>query len=183
MSNIAVKEDLEIRNKIFSLDRLMNIGLDSGKFESPSQQQKQITYRHLFTEKHVEYGVGMYAREMTAPKDCLIVGYIHKESHLTFINKGKIKVLSESNGTEVIEAPCSFVSPRGSRRAILCLEDCIMTCVYLSGNPESDSEDLSDELQDNLTPYEMSLLTDDYEEVGLVPPSEIKLQGVLEWQA
>jgi hypothetical protein len=56
-----------------------------------------------------------------------------------------------------------------------------MTCVYLSANPEKDKEGLSEELQDDLTPYELSLLTDNYRDVGLSPPSENKSQGVLEW--
>jgi hypothetical protein len=179
MSEIAIKEDLGVRNKIFNLELLMNEGLDSGKLAPV--KKSQVTYRHLFTEKHKEHGVGMYAREMTAPATSLMVGYIHKESHFTFLNKGKVRVLSEARGVETLTAPCSFVSPLGSCRAIYVIEECVMTCVYLSANPEKDKEGLSEELQDDLTPYELSLLTDNYRDVGLSPPSENKSQGVLEW--
>jgi hypothetical protein len=56
-----------------------------------------------------------------------------------------------------------------------------MTCVYLSSDPELDKENLTDEFQEELTPYEESLFTEDYKEVGLCSPSTYRSQGVLEW--
>jgi len=181
MTGRILKENLNIRNKIYNLEKIMEESLETG--ELASGREGQITYKHLFTEKHEKHNVGLYAREMTAPKGALIIGFLHKEEHITFINKGRMKVLSESNGSEILEAPMSFVSPRGARRVIFCLEDCVMTCVYLSADPDADKEGLSDELEEDLTPFEESLLTDDYKQLGLSPPSEQRSQGVLEWLA
>jgi hypothetical protein len=178
MAGVLIKEDLDIRNKIFNLRKIVEEGIETGTLESATPE---ITYKHLFTKKHSSHKVGMYAREMTALEGALIVGYIHKEEHITFLNKGKLKVLSETRGPEVLEAPVSFISPVGTRRVMLCLEDCVMTCVYLSSDPELDKENLTDEFQEELTPYEESLFTEDYKEVGLCSPSTYRSQGVLEW--
>jgi len=179
MNEVVLKEDLEVRSKILALELALDNALLKEE-EVRSFKDDDITYKHLFTEKHPKHNVGLYAREMTAVKGSVIIGYIHKDSHITFLNKGKMKILSESNGSQELTAPCSFVSPAGIRRAIHCLEDCIMTCVYISSNPETDKENLSEQLEENLTSFEETLYTDDYKEVGLLPPIP-NYKGILSW--
>jgi len=185
MNELVFKEDLNIRAKIHALHLAMKEiekepykKVNKNKFKK--LEKNNITYRHLFTEKHPQHGVGMYAREMTACKGVAIVGYLHKDSHITFLNKGKMKIISEASGTQILEAPCSFVSPAGTKRAIFCVEDCVMTCVYISKTPEEDKKDLKEELTEELTSFEKSLYTEDYTEFNMLPPSN-NYKGVLSW--
>jgi quercetin dioxygenase-like cupin family protein len=94
---------------------------------------------------------------MFIPKDTLIVGKIHKHSHLNVILKGKILVTTEF-GKEYFEAPHVFVSEVGTKRAVRSVEDTVWLTVHLTRH---DSEEHVDEIVDDLTVKE-------YQELGLV---------------
>ena len=81
---------------------------------------------------------GVYVRQMYMPKDTAVVGKIHKREHVWFLLQGCISVATE-NKIEEYEAPCYVVSPGGSKRVILALEDSIF--VNIHPNP-SNTQDL-----------------------------------------
>lgn len=114
--------------------------------------QLEIETRHYFAK-------GLYAREITIPKGCLLTGKIHKTEHLNIVSKGKIAVVTEF-GQQIIEAPCTLVSQPGTKRAGLALEDTVWTTVH--GTNETDLEKLEAELiapdYEILDVYERSLL-------------------------
>lgn len=98
------------------------------------------------------FAPSVYGREMLIKAGSLIVGKTHRHSHLNVISKGRILVATEY-GIETLEAPCTFVSPVGIKRAVLALEDTIWTTIH---NNPTDTQDLK-------------LLEDDV----IVPDSEV----------
>ena len=81
---------------------------------------------------------GVYVRQMYMPKDTAVVGKIHKREHVWFLLQGCISVATEDKAEEY-EAPCYVVSPGGSKRVILALEDTIF--INIHPNP-SNTQDL-----------------------------------------
>ena len=81
--------------------------------------------------KSEEYGCHTYGREFTMPAGALVIGKIHRHPHLNFITKGKVVVATEF-GREVYEAPVTFISRPGTKRAVYVLEECVWTTVHLT---------------------------------------------------
>ncbi|PPC95239.1 MAG: hypothetical protein CTY33_00345 [Methylotenera sp.] len=104
------------------------------------------TVKHYFTPIDEKYGCCTYAREMTIPKGTLIIGKIHRHEHLNIISKGKVSVSTEF-GTKYLEAPCTFISEVGLKRAVIAVEDTIWTTIHLTkGNCEADLADIEEEV-------------------------------------
>ena len=90
--------------------------------------------RHIFAP-------GCYAREMTIPKGTLIIGKIHKHAHLNIISKGSVQVATEF-GPVNFQAPHTFVSEVGTKRAVHALEDTVWTTIHIT--EETDLEKIED---------------------------------------
>lgn len=71
----------------------------------------------------------IYARELHIPKGIMLTGKIHKYEQLNILAKGKIKVLV-GDIIQEIEAPFIVVSPAGTKRIALALEDCVWITVH-----------------------------------------------------
>lgn len=100
------------------------------------KEQLDLPIKHYFSK-------GVYAREMSAPKDALIVGKIHKYKNLNILSKGEVSVLSVE-GVVRLKAPATFVSCEGVKRVIKVHEDCIWTTIH--GTNETDLEKIEDEV-------------------------------------
>jgi hypothetical protein len=72
---------------------------------------------------------GNYAREIFIPKDTCVIGKIHKHEHINVISKGKCLVVTEE-GKEELEAPLTFISKAGIKRAVYALEDVVWTTIH-----------------------------------------------------
>ena len=92
--------------------------------------------------KHI-FAPGVYAREMTIPKGIVIIGKIHKHRHVNIISKGSAEVMTEF-GKVHIQAPCTFVSEVGTKRAVLALEDVVWTTIHPTN--ETDLAKIEDEV-------------------------------------
>ena len=119
------------------------------------------TLKHYFTPKDKKYGCCTYAREMMIPKGTLIIGKIHRHQHLNFITKGKVKVFTEF-GAKSLEAPCTFVSEVGLKRAVYAEEDTLWTTVHLT--------EFTEEV--DLDKIEQEVISPTYEEMNLIDSSE-----------
>lgn len=102
--------------------------------------------------KHV-FAPGMYAREMTIPKGVLLIGKIHRGSHINVVSKGSIRVLTEQ-GTKVITAPCSFVSEGGTKRVGIALEDTVWTTFHATNSTD-------------LAKIEKEVIAEDYSDIEI----------------
>lgn len=90
----------------------------------------QCPVRHIFAP-------GCYAREMTIPKGIVIIGKIHRHRHVNIISKGKVRVATEF-GIEQFEAPYTFVSEVGTKRAVFALEETVWTTIHVTDETDLD---------------------------------------------
>lgn len=98
-------------------DAIVREGLDVGPAACP--------VKHHFAE-------GSYGREMTLPAGLVVVGKIHKHSHVNVISQGRVQVFTEHGGVEELVAPCTFVSTPGTKRVVHVLEETIWTTVHVT---------------------------------------------------
>jgi hypothetical protein len=84
--------------------------------------QADVPVTHRFLD-------GIYVREVLMRKGLIVVGKIHKQEHIAIISKGKATVLTEE-GLKVIEAPYTFKSAPGVRRALYIHDDMVWTTIH-----------------------------------------------------
>jgi mannose-6-phosphate isomerase-like protein (cupin superfamily) len=92
--------------------------------------QVELTTNHYFAD-------GMYARELFRPAGTLIVGKVHKREHFYIVTKGAVQVVMEGE-SKVITAPAVIVSPPGTKRAVLALEDSVCMTVHRTKHRDLD---------------------------------------------
>lgn len=97
---------------------------------------------HELVPKH-HFAPGAYARELFVPAGRLVVGKIHKHAHINVLSLGKCTVFTE-DGLVDLEAPATFVSSPGTKRAVLTHTDIVWTTVHVSN--ETDLAKLEAEL-------------------------------------
>jgi hypothetical protein len=125
--------------------------------ESGDLTPAPYSYKHYFTEKHSEFGVALYGREMSVGKGAIIIGKIHKHPVINVLLKGKLLVVSES-GRRTVEAPCAYVSEPGIKKIGYVLEDCVWLNVLMT-----------DEVgEENLDSIISKHTAENYAELGLI---------------
>jgi hypothetical protein len=109
--------------------------LEATMQDMPTTKDEQVVTHHF--APHV------YGREIRMPAGHVVVGKIHKHSHLNILSQGKVLVATEE-GTEELVAPCTFTSLAGIKRAVLILEDTIWTTIHVT--EETDLVKIEDEV-------------------------------------
>lgn len=94
------------------------------------------------------FAPGMYAREMMIPKGSLIVGKVHKHSHLNTISYGDICVAT-FEGVERHVGQKTLISPAGVQRVVRANENTLWTTYHLTN--ETDLDKIEDEI---IMPFE-----------------------------
>ena len=107
------------RDKVNAIEALM-----------AQQPQVDLKVEHYFSQ-------GVYARALEIPAGIQLTGKIHKFEQLNILAKGRMKVLVGDNYKEV-KAPFVVVSPPGTKRIAIALEDCVWITVH--GTHETDLE-------------------------------------------
>ena len=115
---------------------------------------REVIYPDMWEYKH-SFADGIYIREMRMKKGQMGFSAIHKHSYGFFLLSG-VLASSKEEGVEEFIAPCYIVSPRGAKRIVYAIEDCIITTVH--ANP-TDTEDL-----DKLAKINVAFNWDEYEE-------------------
>lgn len=109
------------------------------------------------------FAPGSYARTIALPMGALVVGKIHKHSHLNIVSRGLVTVVTEF-GRETIDArvmPVVFTSQAGAKRALYCHSDVVWTTVHLTNST-------------NLADIERETIASDYEELDGLLASEVQ---------
>ena len=83
-----------------------------------------------------------YGREMFLPRGTVVVGKIHKHSHVNVISQGRVRVLTEGEGALELQAPITFVSSPGTKRCVDVLEDTIWTTMHVVSMENPSESDL-----------------------------------------
>ena len=120
-----------MRNNLALIDSISNL-----EGEMKKLPQLDVPVKHYFAN-------GFYAREMVMPAGSAVVGKIHKSEHLCIISMGSVEIVSGEK-SEHIEAPYTYVSQPGAKRAIYAFEDTVWTTVHMSD--ETNVEKLEEEL-------------------------------------
>lgn len=94
-----------------------------------------------FPIRHI-HAPGIYAREITLPVGTVLVGKIHRERHINFIERGHVQMFTEFGGLEELSGPCMLVSEPGTKRTVHVLEETVWTTVHHNPNNETDLEKL-----------------------------------------
>lgn len=87
---------------------------------------------------------GMYCRVVFRPKDCIIVGKVHKKEHFYMVVKGAVAVIQEGTPRKVYKAPSIIVSQPGTKRAVVALEDSV--CLTVHRTDKTDLAEIEKEL-------------------------------------
>tara|TARA_R100001594_G_scaffold126487_1_gene163716 strand:- start:61 stop:564 length:504 start_codon:yes stop_codon:yes gene_type:complete len=88
----------------------------------------ELVYPDMWEYKH-SFADGIYVREMRMKKGQLGFSAIHKHSYAFFLLSG-VLASSKEEGIEEFVAPCYIISPRGSKRIVYAIEDCVITTVH-----------------------------------------------------
>ena len=103
----------------------------------------------LLPLKHT-FGDGLYLRDLTIPKNTLVVGKIHKFRTLNVLLKGEITVLTEE-GVKRLKAPLYFVSPTGSKKIGYTHEETVWLNIHAT--KETDLVKIEEEQISNEKPF------------------------------
>jgi hypothetical protein len=138
----------EIRESIMALQDYM-MGLPDAQLDCP------VTHH---------FAPGSYAREMVIPAGVIIIGKIHRHAHINVVSKGRVRVVTEA-GAKIIDAPMTFVSDPGAKRAVFAETETVWTTVHAT-----DETDL-DKIED-------FVIAKTYEDLGVIDaaPQQEKLQ-------
>ena len=95
-----------------------------------AEPQIELETEHFFAH-------GTYTRVLHLPKDTVLTGKIHRHSCINILAKGKMMVVTAESEYE-IEAPFTFVSGAGVKKAGYVIED----AVWINVHPWSGKEDM-----------------------------------------
>ena len=147
-------DKVKFRQDILTVQTELQRLIVDGAIESTLEN---CTLKHYFSPKDEKYGCCTYAREMKIPKGTLIIGKIHRHQHLNFIAQGKVTVFTEF-GKKHLEAPCTFISEVGLKRAVYAEEDTLWTTVHMTA---FDSEAELDKIENEV-------IAPSYDDLGLI---------------
>jgi hypothetical protein len=93
------------------------------------------------------FGGGMYVREIFIPAGMLLTGKIHRHEHPNFLMEGRVSMITEDGGIQIMEAPQSLLSSAGCKRALFTHTPTWWITVHLNPNGY---EEVVPELEDEL---------------------------------
>ena len=101
----------------------------------------ELIYPDMWEYKH-SFADGIYIREMKMKQGQLGFSAIHKHSYGFFLLSG-VLASSKEEGVEEFIAPCYIVSPRGAKRVVYAVEDCVITTVHANPTNTEDLDELA----------------------------------------
>ena len=104
--------------------------------EIKKMEQVECPLKHYFSD-------GIYVREITMPAGAVIIGKIHKYSHMNIISKGHV-TFSDETGIRTIKAPYTFRSNAGSKKALYIHEETVWSTIHPT--KETDIEKIEKEV-------------------------------------
>jgi hypothetical protein len=110
-----------------------DVAVDRDTFRDSILQLQEVfgAYDQVDCPLKHHFAPGVYAREISVPAGTLCVGKIHIHSHLNIISKGSGFVATET-GREYFNAPYTFTSEVGTKRAVHAITDVIWTTIHLT---------------------------------------------------
>lgn len=163
MDNMIIREVESAEAQIFTgISQLSPEDIRSGIAQLEASIKDYIKANGIpeieFPLKH-SFADGLYIREISVPAGMLIVTKLFKQSHATFVLKGRLAVVTEEDGLKELVAPCAMVTKAGVKRALYTHEDTVWITVH--ANPENETD---------LAKIEDMVIAKKYSELGLIDP-------------
>jgi hypothetical protein len=134
---VLIDDKIQLQPKVVEVPPTIHdiFALQYAMLALPKEQQVDSNkwLKHTFSE-------GTYARELSMPKGMLVIGKIHRHSHINIISRGKCIVYT-TEGKQIIDAtnhPVTFSSSPGTKRVGYMLEDTIWTTIHLTNSTDID---------------------------------------------
>lgn len=122
------------------------------------QVQVVCPVKHHFTN-------GLYCREIFMPANTVITSKVHNTQHPYIISHGRVAVIREDEGFDILEAPHFGVTVPGTRRILHTLEDTVWTTCHVTdvvpvSSSEEDIQAAVDKIEAIIIePYENKIVT------------------------
>jgi hypothetical protein len=104
-------------------------------------QENLATYPQIDPPLKHHFAEGSYGREIFIPAGSMVIGKIHRHSHVNVISMGRVFVATEFDSL-VLEAPYTFVSMPGTKRAVYAITDTVWTTIHVTD--ETDLQKIED---------------------------------------
>lgn len=123
------------------------------------ETQPTVMHGNCFPLNH-SFGDGLYIREITMPKNMLIVSRLHKFTHPYFILKGQVSIMTE-DGIKHIQAPYAGMTKAGTKRVLYIHQECVWVTVHANPKNKTNTDELEDDIcVDNFKDYEKLMNND-----------------------
>lgn len=130
-----------------------NIGIKMDELEKRMAESNELLVFpliHRFTD-------GLYSREVSLGKGCLVTSKTHKVQHQFFLLSGSVLVWNNEGDAQYIKAPFVGITEVNTRRVVYAIED----SVWITCHPNPENE-LLDDLEGRVfEEYTNTLLTDE----------------------
>lgn len=83
---------------------------------------------------------GLYAKQMTLPKDYFAVSHAHNYDHLSILANGKVIVKTDES-ENVYTAPVCIEIKKGLHHSITALEDAVWFCIHATDETDVNKVD------------------------------------------
>ena len=125
-------------SKINDLVKLQDIMVDYNKLTNTEAATHLVHY----------FIPGIYVREIWLPAGTLCVSKTHKRDLICILSKGIFRIVSDEF-TETIEAPYTFISKKGVKRAVFAFTDVVFTTIHRTD--ETDLTKIEDDIAQDET--------------------------------
>jgi len=134
-----------------SLSPILKIKSKMDIFEAENAKLPQVVCPlvHRFTD-------GMYIREIHMPAGIVVTSRIHKTQHPYVITMGVCEVVKEDGTHELLKAPHTGITEKGTRRVLLIHEDTVWTTFHITDKTDPV------EIENDITYTDNELLPKDF---------------------
>jgi hypothetical protein len=101
------------------------------------RQLEQLNQVELPLTHH--FAPGLYAREIFLPAGTIVIGKVHRHAHPNHIKSGHV-IVATAEGVMELKGEQKFISPPGTKRALIVIEDTVWTTYHLN---TTNTQDLS----------------------------------------
>lgn len=86
------------------------------------------------------FAAGVYAKQMTLPRDAYAEKHVHSYDHMSILAKGHVFVYVDGVEEEYV-APACICIKRGQKHKILAIEDSVWFCIHATDETDPDHVD------------------------------------------
>ncbi len=100
------------------------------EIEAELRQQPEELRARFQPEVFHYFAPGMYVREARLRAGTCMTTKINKFENLSIVSKGRLVFHLPDGSAQVVEAGSHIVTPAGTRRVVLVIEDAVWTCMH-----------------------------------------------------